>query len=54
MRTRESDTRSAAATGSIGLALVLRPKNVNLDAIGQILIDQHGDVLAVLQGLRKL
>jgi len=26
----------------------------NLDAIGQILIDQHGDVLAVLQGLREL
>ena len=26
----------------------------DLDAIGKILIDQHRDVLAVLQGLRKL
>jgi hypothetical protein len=31
----------------------LAAKESNLDAVGQILVDQHSDVLTVFQGLRK-
>jgi hypothetical protein len=31
----------------------LAAKESNLDAVGQILVDQHPDVLTVFQGLRK-
>ena len=38
---------------SIGLARGLAAEEGDLDAVGQILVDQHGDVLAVLQRLRQ-
>ena len=48
----QSTCRSRRAERRIGLGLAA--EEGDLDAVGQILIDQHGDVLAVLQRLRQL
>ena len=46
---RAFDLPQQARQHRIGLGLAA--EEGDLDAVGQILVDQHGDVLALLQGL---